>query len=598
MKTVTFDPSAATLLTEGGEGKIYKWRQSVIKRFHPSVDLNDKKQKVAWLIAHAMDLPSNLCLPKAFVVDGNGQFIGYVMDRISGEDISKLSSKKYCKIHNITNKQLVDIMQKIANTIDILHKKSIVIGDLNDGGVLISNKDLTPIFIDVDSWSIPGCKECNVGMEAFMDPTCNGHFNRSTDNYSLGIISWKSFTRVHPFGGIVKGKEKMNIVDRMKNAISVLSVPAEDLKLPPVAKPWKWMNPLTINVYYNTFSRKKTDPLTKVLQEPVPLTQCPKCNEFYFANYQECPLCKEGAKLKQTKAKKVVTGPVRGAKMETVPLYPFGQYKYFISMDYAVDQNDNVVYLATGKSVGPLTPGTQLFMLDILGSSDKGIVAVTDSDVQYNLQKVDIGYRSPVVTSYDDLYFWHAGIRYVTLTNNGLSYGTVCTGLDTPKPMFNVITSSHYVTVNQMTKAKKIIIEAKIGTDSIRVGTSMFNFNEPVERYGLHYDLARNQWLIFLEGLTTRKIYRTKNAGCANLDIEVIDWHCVDFPDGLDPWNCCYHGGILFWPDEQKIVGLNIDSNATKEFDCDVVTSESKLHRKYGSNKFYIENLDMIYTFG
>lgn len=167
---MVFDTSKATPIASGGEGDIYDFNNEVIKIFKNPAVLGDKKMKLTWLAKNGKFLPANICLPLRMVEDPSGKFIGYSMPKINGDDIQKLSSKKYCRVRGITNKIVSEIMSEIARTLDALHALDVVIGDLNDGAIIIRSSDNKPIFIDCDSWSIPGTAPCVVGMEGFIDP--------------------------------------------------------------------------------------------------------------------------------------------------------------------------------------------------------------------------------------------------------------------------------------------------------------------------------------------------------------------------------------------------------------------------------------------
>ena len=113
---IIFDKSACTLLTSGGEGDIYDYNNRILKIFKPGVDIAEKRKKIDWLIdkRKSKSIHPRICCPMDLVSDpATKQVIGYAMPRINGEDISKLSSKKFCKLRKIDNKK-VDAIIRIS----------------------------------------------------------------------------------------------------------------------------------------------------------------------------------------------------------------------------------------------------------------------------------------------------------------------------------------------------------------------------------------------------------------------------------------------------------------------------------------------------
>src|ERR1019366_1540685 len=69
--------------------------------------------------------------------------------------------------------------------LECLHARRIVLGDLNDGNVLLTRSPLRITFVDVDSFQLEG-EACLVKTEDFLDPyietrskTLNGRFHFS-----------------------------------------------------------------------------------------------------------------------------------------------------------------------------------------------------------------------------------------------------------------------------------------------------------------------------------------------------------------------------------------------------------------------------------
>ena len=149
--SITFDCTNKTPLTEGGEGVIYELNGQIIKIYKPVVNMKSKKNKVQMLIKKS--LPKEVVSPKEIVVDRNGKFIGFSMDKVEGEEFKKLTNRKFVTANNITTKDVLSMLIKAQNVINELHKENIYIGDLNDQNILF-DKQFNIYFIDCDSWTV------------------------------------------------------------------------------------------------------------------------------------------------------------------------------------------------------------------------------------------------------------------------------------------------------------------------------------------------------------------------------------------------------------------------------------------------------------
>lgn len=119
------------------------------------------------------------------------------------------------------------MLDRLFDVLVDLHKQGIYIGDLNDQNILF-DKHYNISIIDCDSWSIDS-EKCDVAMDLFKDPLLvSNNFDQKTDTYAFSVLSWKSLTRIHPFGGTMQ--PDMNIMERMKKGISVIDNPA--VKIP------------------------------------------------------------------------------------------------------------------------------------------------------------------------------------------------------------------------------------------------------------------------------------------------------------------------------------------------------------------------------
>jgi hypothetical protein len=208
------------LLGEGGEARVYR---------HPSLDLALKifhddatvPAKLVQLRAEKLarfpkGLPPNVAAPVEILVDKKGKLVGYAMQRIdSASDIAILANKK--SRAGFTNSDVLGLFCALVETVDALHAQGVVVGDMNDGNVLVvrsggqtaAPRSPSSVFvIDADSMQVGGLP-CPVAHERFLDPRLYGKnlldgpcFDALSDAYALRVLLFQSLLCVHPYGGV------------------------------------------------------------------------------------------------------------------------------------------------------------------------------------------------------------------------------------------------------------------------------------------------------------------------------------------------------------------------------------------------------------
>lgn len=145
---IKFDTTTRTPLTEGGEGYIYEYNGKIIKTFKPHIDIAAKERKVNALMKTS--LPKAVITPIDTVLDMRGKFIGYCMEKVSGEEFKRLSNRKFVTANNITTKDILGLLVKVKSALAEIHKKNIYVGDLNDQNILFDTVG-NIYLIDCDS---------------------------------------------------------------------------------------------------------------------------------------------------------------------------------------------------------------------------------------------------------------------------------------------------------------------------------------------------------------------------------------------------------------------------------------------------------------
>ena len=562
--SITFDCTNKTPLTEGGEGIIYELNGQIIKIYKPTVNIKSKKKKIQMLIKKS--LPKEVISPKDIVVDKKGKFIGFSMDKVEGEEFKKLTNRKFVTANNITTKDILSMLIRVQNVINDLHKNGIYIGDLNDQNILFDNQ-FNIYFIDCDSWTVED-EKCEVAMDLFKDPLLNANdFNEGTDTYSFSILIWKLLTRIHPFGGTMN--PDMNIIDRMKNGISVIDNPK--VAIPKTIKSWRNLSPDLIKKLKDIFENKSRELSDELIEMFNNLKYCNIDKEYYYGKFSTCPLCDINAKL-QTKP--LSQGVMSGLKLFSI--LNANNIKMVMNEYSYLDINDYIVDIRSGKKVKYQYGVRYYFTSDGYLIEDFLDEFVIHSEKEYRIEKK---YKSQIIVENNHIYYISKQNSFTDMTvlklGNSIKPIYKCSNM-----VYFEVKNGNYCVVNYY--YGKLILNINGINTEIKYDSDIIN-------YGIHYDDITSKWLLLLEDKSGKfKTYVLKN-GEVDYETDQIKYNCQ--------LNCpCISNSTLFIPVDGKIRGFAYSKSVFKDFECVVVNDESKLIKK--KNKFVIVNDENIYSLG
>lgn len=560
-----FDPKNKTPLAEGGEGIIYEvGKTTVVKIYKSHIDLLSKERK-ARLLMKAV-LPAEVIKPKDVVTDNKGKFIGIVMDKVSGEDFKRLSNKKFVTTNNINTKDILEMLNKIWNILQVLHKQNIFIGDLNDQNILFDVKTKNVFLIDTDSWAI-GSEKCEVAMDLFKDPKLFGdNFNSDTDTYAFCVLAWKSLTRIHPFGGTTN--PDMQIIDRINKGLSVINNPK--IIIPKTTKTWRNLSPNLISAFKSVFddgNRNFGNEIEIMLNN---LSFCKVDNDFYFGEYNSCPICNLAAKV-ITKA--ISIGIENGFKI--APILSEKDVKTVYSASIYLNKQNEVVDMISGKKV-PYAGGRCLF--DRSGNTVTCYQDYMEINIKGQITTIPIQHNSYPIVQENCIY-------YISEQNILTKLEIVQYGIGRKNMQkcsinsFFKVSSDHFCIVN--------IYDKKIITN-IDGYFYEFDFNKKIISGDVHYDVHKDRWLLILEDSSSK--YHTYI-----IDKNSLIWKGDKISYKCPVYNVCFDNGIIYIPIDDVIRGTNVSTLKYKDFMCSAVNSDSKLIKK--NNQFIIVNDENIYRF-
>lgn len=249
-------------ISEGGEGKIYGKDALIYKIYHEPSKMIP--------IAKITELQSltfrNIVVPKDVLTNGKGTSVGFSMPWVKNTvPLCKLFTNDYRNRFSVNNKTIIDLIESMANTINHIHSKNILMVDGNEMNYLISTDHKVPVFIDTDSY-----QTLNYPATAIMPSIRDHHsskFSEMTDWFSFAIVSFQLFIGIHPYKGTHSTYKKSDLEGRMKNNISVFN---SDVKVPAMVRDFGIIPDAYKNWYMDLFEKGKrtVPPIMSLMFKP------------------------------------------------------------------------------------------------------------------------------------------------------------------------------------------------------------------------------------------------------------------------------------------------------------------------------------------
>ena len=298
------------------------------------------------------------------------------------------------------------------------------------------------------------------------------------------------------------------------------------------------------------------------------LSYCKKDKEYYYNKFSMCPYCDSSA---QVNKKPISQGTVGGLKLYAI--YDGNDIKAVFDR-YTYLDNDGYVICGNNK--------TKYFKGNRYYFATCGAV-VYGNEVSFNIEHEHIGhhvlkkYKSTVEIVGNKIYYISNKNTLVELTivneqNNGMK--ALCKVSNTA---YFAVSGDNYCVVNYYTG--KIIVNVN-GTNTV------IDYNSDIVNYGIHHDEISGKWLIILEDSKGKFATYVISGGTVEYKTNSIKYACQ--------LNCpCIYNSNIFIPVDGKIRGYSYKKSAFKDFECSVVSEESKLIKE--KNRFVIVNLENVY---
>lgn len=213
-KPVNLNPSD---FKSGGEAKVWIKGNNVYKIYHDPKHMIpiEKIQELK-----SVNLP-NVFTPKDIILNHRKKPIGFTMDKAIGEPFIKLYTTGYRNDKGIINKSIIELVENIKKTIQLIHEKNFLLVDINDLNIIVKPNWVEPGFIDVNSWKTPNFPATAINPNV-RDYSSN-KFTALTDWFSFGVITCYLFVGIHPFRGSHNDYNRSDIEGRMKDHVSIFN---------------------------------------------------------------------------------------------------------------------------------------------------------------------------------------------------------------------------------------------------------------------------------------------------------------------------------------------------------------------------------------
>ncbi|WP_010250467.1 helix-hairpin-helix domain-containing protein [Acetivibrio cellulolyticus] len=305
---------------KGGEGSVYnvsQFQNIVAKIYHNPID-KEKAHKIKAMI----DLKNDRILKiAAWPLDtihskSNGQIIGLLMPNVSGfKDIHKLYSPKsrLSEFPSAGWPFLLHTAGNLARSFSVIHEYGHVIGDVNHGNVVVSDK-ATVMLIDCDSFQIEYCGQkhlCEVGVSTHQPPEFQNIKSfrgiartQNHDNFGLAVLIFQLlFMGRHPFSGSFLGTGEMSLekaIQEFRFAYGI-SAKLKQMKQPPNTLSLSNVTPKLASLFEQAFSpegikvNNRPKPKEWVIALDEQIKELKKCSNnnthMYLKSVHACPWC-------------------------------------------------------------------------------------------------------------------------------------------------------------------------------------------------------------------------------------------------------------------------------------------------------------------
>jgi hypothetical protein len=230
------DISSGDFLAQGGEGRIYAKGDMAYKIYHPG-----RKVLPEGKLAELSVLRSpEILRPLAMLTDGDGSPCGHSMHLVQDAiPLCRLFAPSFLAKHGVTAKKRDSLLERLRDGLEEIHRSGVLVVDLNETNLLVSEDFRTLYFTDVAGWQTRSYPATAI-MESIRDRHAPpGSFSEETDWFAYAVIAFQLLASIHPYKGThpsIKGLDARMMANASvfgpEVSVPKCCTPAEDLPEP------------------------------------------------------------------------------------------------------------------------------------------------------------------------------------------------------------------------------------------------------------------------------------------------------------------------------------------------------------------------------
>lgn len=225
---------APTAIGSGGEADVYELVGAAdrVAKIYKKPPNSKKVRKLQWMSRNAQQsLLAIASWPIDVLYEPDGKkCVGVLLPRCDGVEIHNVYGpvSRREKFPEADYRFLVHVARNCAAAFESLHHSDVVIGDVNQGNLLVNKRGLIR-FIDCDSFQICTGQElhlCGVGVSHFQSPEmqqvsfANTKRSKNDDCFGLAVLVFHLlFLGRHPYVGRWKGGKDLSIEEAIQNRV-------------------------------------------------------------------------------------------------------------------------------------------------------------------------------------------------------------------------------------------------------------------------------------------------------------------------------------------------------------------------------------------
>lgn len=369
------------LVRAGGEGGVYRLRGAptlVAKLYHEPAGRRAKLEAMLRNppVDDATPGHKSIAWPVDILEAANGSrgFLGFVMpmvDRASAFHEFSNPSRRAKQHPRFTFRDLHVVASNAASAFWALHQKGYVVGDVNEGNLLIRDDGLATV-VDTDSFQVadPSGKvfRCKVGREEFTPPELQrvvlAEVDREVrhDLFGLSVLLFQLLMEgFHPFSGVPVFKgEAWTLGRRIAEGNFPWDGSSKPYKVPPLAPPLEVLDPRLQRLFIDAFTTPRKRPNARLWKREIDaainrLQSCGRVQSHAFGKHlSDCPWCARDALLGNGRK------PPRGASEPVVSVSAISVPRSFNSQSRPSRSLPRLSMptISPPRPVSEITPGT------------------------------------------------------------------------------------------------------------------------------------------------------------------------------------------------------------------------------------------------